>query len=56
MSPEEIDAYLAEMEPDLRAADRDLQEIEALLKKGVTGSGKLPGKSIAYRRRGHDMT
>jgi P-type Cu+ transporter len=46
MSPEEIDAYLTEMEPDLRAADRDLQEIEALLKKGVTGSGKLPGRFL----------
>ncbi|KAH6916016.1 hypothetical protein BKA70DRAFT_476541 [Coprinopsis sp. MPI-PUGE-AT-0042] len=42
MTPEEIDAYLTELEPDLRAADRDLQEIEVLLKKGVTGSGKLP--------------
>lgn len=44
MTPEEIDAYLTEIEPDLRAADRDLQEIEALLKKGVTGSGRLPGE------------
>jgi len=32
---------LIEMEPDIRAADRDIQEIEALEKKGVTGAGKL---------------
>ncbi|KAF8202145.1 hypothetical protein BJ912DRAFT_943894 [Pholiota molesta] len=42
MSPEEINAFLAEMEPDIRAADRDMLEIDALEKKGVTGAGKLP--------------
>jgi len=41
MSPEEVDAFLAEMEPDIRAADRDMLEIDALEKKGVTGAGKL---------------
>jgi hypothetical protein len=32
------------MEPDIRAAERDMQEIEALEKKGVTGAGKLGGE------------
>ncbi|KAF8966253.1 hypothetical protein BDZ97DRAFT_1903805 [Flammula alnicola] len=41
MTPEEINAFLAEMEPDIRAADRDMLEIDALEKKGVTGAGKL---------------
>lgn len=41
MSPEELEAFLAEMEPDIRAADRDMREIEASEKKGVTGAGKL---------------
>jgi Cu+-exporting ATPase len=31
------------MEPDIRAADRDMLEIDALEQKGVLGSGKLPG-------------
>ncbi|KDR80755.1 hypothetical protein GALMADRAFT_207733 [Galerina marginata CBS 339.88] len=42
MSAEEINALLAEMEPDIRAADRDMLEIDALEKKGVTGAGNLP--------------
>ncbi|TFK29636.1 hypothetical protein FA15DRAFT_684529 [Coprinopsis marcescibilis] len=42
MTAEEIDAFLTEMEPDIRAADRDMSEIEALVKKGVTGAGRLP--------------
>jgi len=41
MSEEEIDTYLTEMEPEVRAADRDMLEIEALEKKGVTGAGRL---------------
>ncbi|RDX41550.1 hypothetical protein OH76DRAFT_1489374 [Lentinus brumalis] len=41
MSPSELDAFLAEMEPDIRAAERDLREICALEDKGVTGAGKL---------------
>ncbi|KAF9530392.1 hypothetical protein CPB83DRAFT_875102 [Crepidotus variabilis] len=42
MSLEEINAFLAEMEPDIRAADRDMLEVDALEKKGVLGAGKLP--------------
>ena len=42
MSPSELEAFLTEMEPDIRAADRDLREIEILEKKGVTNAGKLP--------------
>lgn len=42
MSPSELEAFLAELEPDIRAADRDMREIEMLEKKGVTGAGKLP--------------
>ncbi|KAF9466065.1 hypothetical protein BDZ94DRAFT_1188032 [Collybia nuda] len=41
MSTEELEAFLVEMEPDIRAADRDMREIEVLEKKGVTGAGKL---------------
>ncbi|OCH85254.1 hypothetical protein OBBRIDRAFT_815148 [Obba rivulosa] len=41
MSPSELEAFLAEMEPDIRAADRDLREINILENKGVTGAGKL---------------
>ncbi|KAF7308770.1 hypothetical protein MKEN_01076100 [Mycena kentingensis (nom. inval.)] len=41
MSATELEAFLVEMEPDIRAADRDMQEIEELDKKGVTGAGKL---------------
>lgn len=43
MSPNELEAFLAELEPDIRAADRDMREIEMLEKKGVTAAGKLPG-------------
>jgi len=42
MSPSELEAFLLEMEPDIRAADRDMREIDILEKKGVTGPGKLP--------------
>ncbi|KAF5350192.1 hypothetical protein D9758_007824 [Tetrapyrgos nigripes] len=41
MSPSEFDTYLQEMSEEIRSADRDMQEIEALDKKGVTGAGKL---------------
>ncbi|EJF63995.1 hypothetical protein DICSQDRAFT_159938 [Dichomitus squalens LYAD-421 SS1] len=41
MSATELDAFLAEMESDIRAAERDLREINALESKGVTGAGKL---------------
>jgi hypothetical protein len=43
MSPEELEAFLSEMEPDIRAADRDMREIEVLERKGVTSAGKLAG-------------
>ncbi|CDO68407.1 hypothetical protein BN946_scf184815.g54 [Trametes cinnabarina] len=41
MSTSELEAFLSEMESDIRAAERDLQEISALESKGVTGAGKL---------------
>jgi hypothetical protein len=44
LSPEELEALLAEMEPDIRAADRDMQEIEALEKKGVLSADHLTGR------------
>ncbi|KAH9479349.1 hypothetical protein JR316_0007939 [Psilocybe cubensis] len=42
MTAEELNALLVEMEPDIRSADRDMLEIDALEKKGVTGAGSLP--------------
>jgi hypothetical protein len=45
MSVEEVEALLAEMEPDIRAADRDMREIELLEQKGVLSAGKLAGAS-----------
>ncbi|EJD06206.1 uncharacterized protein FOMMEDRAFT_145459 [Fomitiporia mediterranea MF3/22] len=41
MSSEELDALLTEMEPEIRAAERDLREIDVLEKRGVLGAGKL---------------
>ncbi|KIJ25715.1 hypothetical protein M422DRAFT_193118 [Sphaerobolus stellatus SS14] len=41
MSSTELDALLSEMEIDIRAADRDMREIEALKKRGVVGAEKL---------------
>ncbi|THV02457.1 hypothetical protein K435DRAFT_775463 [Dendrothele bispora CBS 962.96] len=41
MSSAEFEVYLREMSEEIRAADKDMQEIEALDKKGVTGAGKL---------------
>ncbi|GJE90320.1 hypothetical protein PsYK624_064490 [Phanerochaete sordida] len=41
MTAAEVEAMLTEMEPDIRAADRDLREIELLEKKDVTAAGKL---------------
>ena len=38
-----MNAFMAEMEPDIRAADRDMLEIDTLEKKGVLGAGKLTG-------------
>jgi len=48
MSPSELDAFLSEMEPDIRAAERDMREIETLESKGITSSGRLPGQSSFY--------
>ncbi|KAI0260092.1 hypothetical protein BC834DRAFT_902306 [Gloeopeniophorella convolvens] len=41
MSPSELAALAAELEPDIRAADRDMREIEALQQRGTAGAGKL---------------
>ena len=41
MTATELEAFLSEMEPDIRSAERDLKEISALEAKGVTGAGKL---------------
>lgn len=41
MSSSELEAFLTEMEQDIKAADRDLREIEMLEKKNVTAAGKL---------------
>ena len=46
MTSSELEAFLAEMELDIRAADHDMREIEVLEKKGVTGAGKLPGTYV----------
>jgi hypothetical protein len=48
MSAAELEAFLAEMEPDIRAADRDMTEIEMLEKKGVTGAGNLAGECASF--------
>jgi P-type Cu+ transporter len=48
MSAEELDAYLTEMEPEIRTADRDMLEVEALEKRGVTGAGRLLGIEFIY--------
>lgn len=47
MSQEELNAFVGEMENDIRSADRDMQEIDALQKKGVTGAGKLAGMFLS---------
>jgi len=41
MAAEELEALLSDMEPDVRAADRDMREIELLEQKGVLSAGKL---------------
>ncbi|GBE86254.1 hypothetical protein BKA93DRAFT_816524 [Sparassis latifolia] len=50
MSLSELEAFLVEMEPDIRAADRDLREISLLESKGVTGAGKLADYKILQPR------
>lgn len=49
MSSEELDALLAEMEPEIRSADRDLREIDVLDKRGILGAGKLAGSFLTFR-------
>lgn len=49
MSPEELEALLTEMEPDIRAADRDMQEIEALEKRGVLSAANMTGKHFIIK-------
>lgn len=41
MSPTELAALAAELEPDIRAADNDIREIDDLQQKGITGAGTL---------------
>lgn len=48
MSSEELDALLAEMEPEIRSADRDLREIDVLDKRGILGAGKLAGSFLSF--------
>jgi hypothetical protein len=43
MSPADLAALAAELEPDIRAADNDMREIDDLQRKGVTGAGMLSG-------------
>ena len=56
MTPEELDAFLSEMEPDIKAADRDVREIDVLEKRGVLGAGKLSGafQTSRFRMLMHD--
>jgi hypothetical protein len=44
MSASELETFLSEMEPEIRAADRDMREIEMLEKKGIASAGKLTGE------------
>lgn len=53
MTPEELDAFLSEMEPDIKSADRDLREIDVLEKRGILGAGKLSG--AIHSLFGHSM-
>ncbi|OJA13769.1 hypothetical protein AZE42_01537 [Rhizopogon vesiculosus] len=48
MSSEELEALLADMEPDIRTADRDMNEIEML--EQTTAAGKLPDCEILQPR------
>ena len=43
MSPSEFEAYLKDIEPEIKQADRDLREIDALEKRGVSAAGNLGG-------------
>jgi hypothetical protein len=48
MSPAELAAVAAELEPDIRAADNDMREIASLQERGVTGAGSLSGAYPAF--------
>jgi len=50
MSQADLETYLKEMESDIRSADRDMREIEALEAKGATGAGKLAGEYLLKLR------
>ncbi|KAG9001590.1 hypothetical protein FRB94_003684 [Tulasnella sp. JGI-2019a] len=41
LSSPELETLVLELEPDIRAADRDLKEIDELDARGVTAAGKL---------------
>ena len=41
MSPSEFEVYLKDMEPEIKQAERDLREIDALEKREVSGAGSL---------------
>jgi hypothetical protein len=43
MSPADLAALAAELEPDIRSADNDMREIDDLQRKGITGAGTLSG-------------
>ena len=48
MSPSELAALAAELEPDIRAADNDMREIASLQQRGVTGAGTLSGTRVPF--------
>ena len=48
MSPTELAALAAELEPDIRTADNDMREIDDLQQKGITGAGTLSGMFRGY--------
>jgi len=51
MPPADLVALAAELEPDIRAADNDMREIDDLQRKGITGAGALSGMLSVYRLR-----
>lgn len=51
MPPADLAALAAELEPDIRAADNDMREIDDLQRKGITGAGTLSGVLCGYSLR-----
>lgn len=45
MSPSEFAVYIKDLAPDIRQAERDLREIDALEKRGVSAAGVLGSES-----------